>query len=947
MKKIINNFTKILLLVVITVTNFIIPINVLSLTETEVKDTASKGDIYNPLENSVGDEVTITDYNYANNSSYENGDVEVQKIVSKTDILGKYKVEFKIRGKNVIEGITTINPVYVVVVLDQSNSMAYNNKWTNAIKGAKEFAVSLLNSIPSAQIALVEFSGKPGNINYSDAKVIRHFENNNFNNTDFGNYGENGGATNIGEGLRYAYNLLNSSSISSNAYKYVVVLSDGEPTVYTDDKGVSKGFGSMYDKKAHEYANTWANNLKKTSTNIFSIGYGINDNSISEKVLKEIASKSSYYTKANTNNIVSKFKQVVNSFEVEYNAGYDVTITDSLGSSFTLTSGSTTLNIDKITDTWTSLGSFYINIDESSPNGWYSTNEGFKVTYKDYKGNLKEIICNDNPEVYWKQSKYNYKVNYYFNNELDNTFTKNGKEYLNTFVYAKDNYLSSQLLKNKNTKDNTTYFIDPNNSSNTSNIKINSDVNKNVLNIYYIDTNFTNESIDKFTSVNIIESSNTTIPYTIEYNVDVNNVISGDKVTTVITDTLPYEIEKSKSNLNGGVYNKENKTITWTLEEDINSYKVTHNVYKKIEYSVVYKDFSNISSSADNFLINNVKGYTKLNNKETKGVSDKEDVEVKIKGYVTTIYVEEEKESKLSNDTNLSGLVGENYSTTPKDILGYTLVEEKYPQNNEGKYIEGDITVKYVYKKNSGEVIHDVVKEGLESVSSTNDKFDYKIIVNSTILDYVGNVKLKVIDTLPYKLDKKSVIDNRCKYDGNLEIMCEIDYGKIKGEDYIVNELGEKTFNINEEFNFELYFINVDSETITNNVSSEIILDNTSNKKIDNTKTSIPTGNVIVNYVTKDGKKLHDTVTITGLCGTNYQTIKKEFDKYSFIEVEGDVKGNIKEGTTNITYIYDTTPLPPQTGVNSFTSLKYILLFILTLGLIPLAKKVYSKVNRK
>ena len=48
MKKYINKLIKILLLIVMVFTNFIIPTNVFSLTESEVKSAASKGDIYNP-----------------------------------------------------------------------------------------------------------------------------------------------------------------------------------------------------------------------------------------------------------------------------------------------------------------------------------------------------------------------------------------------------------------------------------------------------------------------------------------------------------------------------------------------------------------------------------------------------------------------------------------------------------------------------------------------------------------------------------------------------------------------------------------------------------------------------------------------------------------------------------------------------------------------------------
>lgn len=980
MKKIINKFTKVLLLTVITLTNFITPISVSSLTQEEVKSTASKGDIYNPQTNTLGSTATITDHNYANNSSYQAGDVEVKKVVSKVNDNGLYNVEFFVRGKE--EVVTKTKDTYIVFVIDRSYSMRLDNRWEDAKDAVIDISTEL-SKVSGIKMALVGFSGGKASSQkaYDDTVDLRGtFSSSAFTSKEVGDYDDDndlGGGTNIQAGLLKANDLLKGKT----GTKYVVLLSDGVPTLYYDNNGYSLGTGNSNTAEkivgvpeCKKQAIIAASTLKKNGIDIYTIGYHLNElthnftvnginydeKTLAIETLKGVATSTSHYYQSNsnsTNTLINILKQIKTDITT-FKAGYNPKIIDGIGPNFKLSDssdygGTKTLSTSsnfEITNTWKSIGSFNINIDTSLQKGWYPTNNDFTLTYEKNTGEIKTIKCTDDPEVFWEQPKYNYKVNYYFNNNLDNTLTKSDKAYFNTYKYAKDYYLediNSVGLTNKNTTDNTTYFLDPNNSSNTSNIKISDDVNKNVLNIYYIDTNFVDEIIDKYTSIDIIDNSNTVIPYTIEYKVDVNNVRNKDKLTTVITDTLPYEIDESKSNLNGGIYNSENKTITWTFEEIVNNFKVIHNVYKKLEYSVVYKDFANISSSVDNFLINNVNGYTKVNNKQSIGANDNEDVEVKIKGYVTAIYVEEETENKLADDTNLSGLVGEDYSTTPKDILGYSLVEEKYPQNSEGKFIEEDITVKYVYKKNNGEVIHNVTKEGLESVDSINDKFDYKITVDTTILDYVGNIKLKVIDTLPYKIDKKSIIDDRCKYDGNLEIVCEIDYGEIKEKDYIKIE-DEKEFNINEEFNFELYFIDIDSENIINKVSSEIILDNISDIKNDEMKTNIPIGNVIVNYVTTEGEKLSNTIAITGLSGTSYETLKKEFDKYSFIKVEGEVKGEIKEETIEVTYIYDLTPLPPHTGINDNTNyINYILLSILTLGLIPLGIRKFKKLNIK
>ena len=127
-------------------------------------------------------------------------DVEVRKTVTKVNDNGEYKVKFEDRGKGTKLQVKA--PVYVVVVFDNSNSMAptqseQNNcvnwersnnrcydKWQQAVDGAKEFARIIHNNIPSANIALVSFAGKYEGrydyTSYSDSQLIRNFSASNF-----------------------------------------------------------------------------------------------------------------------------------------------------------------------------------------------------------------------------------------------------------------------------------------------------------------------------------------------------------------------------------------------------------------------------------------------------------------------------------------------------------------------------------------------------------------------------------------------------------------------------------------------------------------------------------------------------------------------------------------------------------------------------------------------
>ena len=122
-------------------------------------------------------------------------DVEVRKTVTKVNDTGEYKVKFEVRGKGTKLQVKA--PVYVVVVFDNSNSMAPKqeeqgsctnwdtsnsrcyDKWQKAVDGAKEFAKIIHNNIPSANIALVSFAGNKDSIKHSDSILVRDFENSN------------------------------------------------------------------------------------------------------------------------------------------------------------------------------------------------------------------------------------------------------------------------------------------------------------------------------------------------------------------------------------------------------------------------------------------------------------------------------------------------------------------------------------------------------------------------------------------------------------------------------------------------------------------------------------------------------------------------------------------------------------------------------------------------
>lgn len=335
--------------------------------------------------------ITVTEGNLV-----KQGDIQINKTVSKIDDNGNYKVTFEVKGKDVETHTSNKKDVYAVVVLDKSNSMcnSYNcsrdEKWTNAVNGAKTFAKTLHEKLPNAKIALVTFADKDGFLGifdnaYNDAQVLRNFDNKDFSNVNFGT--PNGG-TNLYAGLYEANELLTASNIKKDAIKYVVVISDGEPTLYYDDNGYTKGPGSYMDATTERKTKEMAKTVQK-SAEVFAIGYDYNGT-----ILSEVASGADHVYLSDPTTIVTKFTDIA-TIMGKANAGTDAVLTDNIGAKFVMTDAQGNKYTSEKFDITEAGKTFSFNIkineDDITEDGWYPTNADFELTYTDPKGTTKTI----------------------------------------------------------------------------------------------------------------------------------------------------------------------------------------------------------------------------------------------------------------------------------------------------------------------------------------------------------------------------------------------------------------------------------------------------------------------------------------------------------------------------------------------------------------------------
>ena len=134
------------------------------------------------------------------------------------------------------------------------------------------------------------------------------------------------------------------------------------------------------------------------------------------------------------------------------------------------------------------------------------------------------------------------------------------------------------------------------------------------------DATIENSNFEK-TSPQVVNNANQKFVYNIKYSGNVRDYIG--KGVLEIVDTLPYKIDIDKSDLAGGEYDEEHKTIKWKiLVNNINSFDNNGNVEIIKTFGVVYKDLpieehTNIKNVANvKFSLKDVPEVVGVTNKE-------------------------------------------------------------------------------------------------------------------------------------------------------------------------------------------------------------------------------------------------------------------------------------------------------------------------------------------
>ena len=948
-------------------------------------DTYNKGDVVEPIK-SAGD-------------LNKEGNVFLQKTVSKTSEEGIYDVTLSVSGKD--KKITTTTEVvpYIVFVLDISTTMEADmcldeycrdesTRYEIARDSAIDFSKKLIQKYPKAQIALVTFG--------YDAYLDRDFNNSAFTSNSFkrvrrsvwdNEFSGLESATNIAAGIRKANQIL-----SGKENKYTIVLTDGYPESYDLPSGVNS-----YDTDTINASVEAKNN----NVDLYTIGFGFDSEwKYSDEIalLKRVASsESKFHNAAQKDELDTSFLSITNSINVEstVNAGKDANITDVIADGFTYVEGSAnpsnaiinnkniTFKVGNITESGTTV-SFKIKIDDTLSTGLHDTNDSAKVTYKNYLNEDKVLEITDSSKVYWEN--YSYTVKYYKdsvsesnylgevsgNGKLNDTIIVDENKFIPEKGYAQitdnkdftldeDNKIVNIVYKKKNT---LSYIVQYFKELASGEEKISDDNDNTVTDKKYQDVVTVEDiAINKYLPIFGYKEGTvkTNMPYTID---DGENIIKvcyerrNDLSYTVKyvdennEELLPSEVrenktynetyEESAKEAPEGYELNDDATKTITLDKEVNELVFKYNVRTDYKYTVKYVDENNEE------LIPSVVRENKTYN-ETYEESAKEAPE----GYV----LDDDSTKTITLDKDNKELV---FKYTIRTDYKYTV---KYVDENNKELIPSVVRENKTYNETYTEVAeviegYNLVSDNTQSI--TIDKDNKELVFKYTIrTDYKYTVKY--VDENNKELIPSVVRENKTYNETYTEVAEAI-------EGYVLDDDSTKTITLDKDnkelvfkyairtdYKYTVKYVDENNKELIPSVLRE-------NKTYNETYTEV--AEVIEGYnlvsdntqsitMDEDNKELVFTYKVIKVIYTineyyddeltnTYEKEVKYGEELTFEEKDGYTL-EVEYLDNNVINLYyksiktETYEVPPKTNVNN-TYYLYLLLSLIIVGLVKVKK---------
>ena len=251
-----------------------------------------------------------------------------------------------------------------------------------------------------------------------------------------------------------------------------------------------------------------------------------------------------------------------------------------------------------------------------------------------------------------------------------------------------------------------------------------------------------------------------------------------------------------------------------------------------------------------------------------------------------------------TDNTTYNGKIGTDYTTSPIDIPGYELVQEKIPNNKDGKYTAADQTVKYYYKK----IITDINVEYVDTDGNPlkpSDKItgEYEDPYKTTPKDIPGydlvatpenatGIHTEADQTVSYVYKKKET---------KVTVNYVDEQGNPLADNDLINGLFDDPYNTTPK---EIPGYTV--KTVPANASGKHTVEPT---EVTYVYTKIKT-DINVEYVDENGNPISSNELIPGEYGDDYKSTPKEIPGYELVTVPANADGTHTDKNQTVKYVY-------------------------------------------
>ena len=263
---------------------------------------------------------------------------------------------------------------------------------------------------------------------------------------------------------------------------------------------------------------------------------------------------------------------------------------------------------------------------------------------------------------------------------------------------------------------------------------------------------------------------------------------------------------------------------------------------------------------------------------------------------VVTKYIDKYTNESISPDNSEDGYVGKPYTTSPKTIDGYTYQEVEGQES--GEMIEGAITVKYFYAKNSQVIARYIDKNSNEEIeeaeiSNSFEQKPYEVhgkeIAGYTFLERTGeetgNTPRDGIEVKYFYAKNSQVVTKYIDKYSNEEIETQ----------EVENSYEGKTYDTVKKDIAGYTYVETDGSESGNTPRDGVVI------KYLYAKNNKVTARYIDKYTNEE---IETAVEEDSYEGKPYQTGKKDIGGYTFIEKSGEESGNTPRDGITVTYSY-------------------------------------------